>query len=249
MKKRLSLCMLLLFLVVSGFAQPLCRKIQLHTSYNDLTITLNNNRRVTAIAGTEDGEPTLQLVNILYDGNGFPQYNPSMKAMKITPYADGYMIRNKEDDRETIFFINQHQQIYQWQVNSWDDDNPEHFWVFYTYDKSGNCQSITCKAETKSSTSEIELKPVYDLSKNSVFQGDVMAMLPEMLWTVFPFTNKNLLTGFEYTQSISVPDKFIALARDRKFKYQFDAKGRVTGIDATGVRFSQHITIAYSDCQ
>ena len=249
MRKLLLLLTVLLSSYSFSLAQPFCRQVRVQSPYNQLLVTMDKGKRVSSITGTEDGEASLQILNITYDIKGFPTGNLSMKNIKFTPYGQGYMIRNKEDERETVFYINQQHQIYQWQVNSWDEDNPEHFWVFYTYDQNGNCSSIICKAETSSSQSEMELKPRYDLTRKSVFHGDPLAMLPEMQWTVFPFTNQNLLTGFDYTQSISVPDKFIVLARDRKFQYQFDAAGRVIGIDAVSVRFSQHISLTYSDCQ
>lgn len=256
---RLSLVFLLFAncFYLATFSQPdtlkrkHCHLVSISSKLSDLQVAINEKGQVSSFTGVEDDDEDggFHHWKFSYDANGMVKSDGSSKGFKVSKYSDGYIIRFSDEERENSIYIDRNHRIYQWQLNGLDADNPEEIWYFYKYDGRGNAISITCKASTKRSTSNFELTATYDISKPSIFNGGIMGMFPEMLWSSFPMTNKNLLTSWEYTQGITVPEQFMALGRERKFSYQFDELGNVKKVTVNAVRINQVYDLKNTECR
>ena len=251
MQNKIILFVFTLFFTSVSLAQPgSCRNVIVNSQYGQIIVGLNENKKVSSLKGSDDDEPDFYDYHFGYDGNGALNPDSTMKNATVASYLDGYMIKFKTQETENVFFTNKKNQIYQWQVIQFEDGEMKSivYW-FYTYDEHGNATAIKVQGIGETSSSTIDIKLSYDLTKPSLLGGDVIGAMVEMLWGIFPTTNKNLLISWEYVQDIKVQDQMLFIGRNRHFTYKYDKAGKVIAIDALALKATHHFDISYGHCK
>lgn len=247
-------------------------------SNNDVAIDIHFDKsgKPFSISGVDEDGPHVLYCQTTAKGLVLPIFTGKDVALiENVDNRGSYMIgmgSQNEDGFMSQFNVNAAGQLVNWDFAS-SNDGEETSVVrkntYYQYDDKNNVVRLWWKGKAMDTgvTDSGEMTITYDLAKPDVLpELGTIRFLVEMNWLNFPMTNKNLVTGYHYSQLIHVPESTIVIGRDKdgkeitktvpeknihnnvskKFEYSYNSQGKVTGIRISGDKDATSFKLSYT---